>query len=117
MYCCINHPVILGGTTKTIRAEFFNDGQTPFDLQGHTVYFTLSDYVNPYSSPIIRKKAEILDNGGLYNIASVDLTPQDTVDVFGRFRYRFTVVNQLGETDAITGDIMVEICTDKESVT
>lgn len=107
---------MVGGTTKEVRAAFYSENGWPYDLTSATVNFTLTDYTNLHSEPVVRKTAShlgVTDN----NIASVVLNPSDTVNLSGRFRYRFSVIDEGGSIDAIIGDLDIATCTDKESVT
>lgn len=99
-----------------IRATFLADNGYPFDLTGHTVYFALTDYVNLCSSPAIRKEAALVESDSR-NVAAVKLTPEDTRDLAGKFKYRFTVLDGHGGADAIEGDLIITVCTDKEAIT
>lgn len=116
MDCQIDQGVLMGGTSKKIRATFLSDYGYPFNLAGHTVHFALTDYINLNSAPVLRRQAAVDENGGFYNVAVVSLTPADTVDLAGKYRYRFTVLDDKGGGDAIEGDLIITICTDKEAV-
>lgn len=101
--------VIIGGQSATIRWRLFTEANTPFNANGCTGNFSVVDYSNPNDDPLIDKSLTFSvgdDETGIKNIASVDLSPSDTLDMQGKYIYQIQIRDIDGEAEIPNQGIM-----------
>ncbi len=99
----------VGGESQTLMFNLFTIDGNDFDAGECEVGFALVHYSNKNGIPILTKKAEIWEgNNGVMNTARVDLTSEDTLDLYGRYVYQLTVNDSFGNTE-IPGQGIIDI--------
>ena len=93
--------------------RFLFDLKTPrgtdFNAEGCDVGFAIINYANKHGDPIVVKDATILMGAnGVMNLADVQLDPEDTLYLYGRYIYQLTVKYEDGTTD-IPGHGIIDI--------
>lgn len=111
----INHtynlPALLfvGGESKTFIFKLYDRYGYEFDAAGSDVGFAIINYANKNGMPIITKKATISEGlNGVMNIASVELTPEDTLYLHGRYIYQLSIVDRYNDAE-IPGQGIIDI--------
>lgn len=85
----------------TQRSLGDKDSPKPFNLFGGTAKFSIVNFLNKNSTPLVSKDMEIdmNDEDTHYNVLRVSLEPEDTVDLFGKFVYQITIRDIDGNID------------------
>ena len=95
--------MFVAGQSNTLRWRLFTEQNVPFNADGCTGNFALVDYSDKYSDePLVSKPLSFLisdDATGVKNIATVDLLPNDTLGLYGKYIYQITIKNIDGEVE------------------
>lgn len=67
------------------------------DISDMKVYFSLSSFLNDSTEPIVSKVVDPIknDEGAAYTVIG-QLTPEETVNLCGKYEYQFTFVDPSG---------------------
>lgn len=99
----------VGGESQTLLFNLLTLSGNDYDASECKVGFAVIHYTNKNGVPILTKDAEIkIGNNGIMNIAIVDLLPEDTIDLYGRFVYQITISDPAGFTE-IPGQGLIDI--------
>lgn len=73
----------------------------PFGLLGCTANFALINFVNRTGEPVLSKSMDIRINGEgtAYNVLHVELLPNETLDLHGKYIYQITIRDIDGKSD------------------
>ncbi len=93
-----------GSTQDLIFHSFFYSNKRPFDLSDCTAVFSIINFLNKYSTPILSKEMQIvsgdLDNGKkVPNLLKVTLLPRETYGLHGKFIYQISVKESATQVD------------------
>ena len=95
--------MFVAGQSNTIRWRLFTEQKAPFNADGCTGNFALVDYSDKYNTePLVSKPLSFSlgdDETGAKNIASVELLPNDTLGLYGKYIYQITVKSIDGEVE------------------
>lgn len=94
----------VGGSTQDLMFHcYFQANGRPFDLSSCEANFSLINYLNRRSEPIVSKSmtisAESDEEGAINNLLTVTLAPDDTVDLSGKYIYQITIRDVSGDVD------------------
>ncbi len=93
----------VGGSSEDLEFNLFynKDDPEPFNVFGGEANFSIVNFLNKNSTPLVSKKMEINmnDEETHYNVLRVSLEPSDTVDLFGKFVYQITIKDIDGNVD------------------
>ena len=93
----------VGGSSEDLQFNMYYDEEKtkPFNLFGGEANFSIVNFINKNSTPLVSKGMEIGMNDAEthYNVVRVSLEPADTVDLFGRFVYQITLKDIDGNVD------------------
>lgn len=93
----------VGGSSEDLQFNLFcNEADPqPFNLFGGIANFSIVNFLNKNSTPLVSKKMDISMNAEEthYNVLRVSLEPADTVDLFGKFVYQITIKDIEGNVD------------------
>lgn len=90
----------VGGSSKQIKFNLKTSKGIPYNGDGAVLNFSIVSYSNKSDIPLISKQISISqDLNGVYCIATVNLDPDDTKYLSGKFVYQITVVDEEGNTD------------------
>ena len=93
----------VGGSSEDLQFNLYydDDGPKPFNIFGGEANFSIVNFINKNSTPLVSKRMEIGSNDDkmIYNIVRVSLDPDDTVDLFGKFVYQITLKDVDGNVD------------------
>ena len=93
------------GNTRKFTINTFYGENIPANIEGATVYFTLTEYVSPGEPVFPAKQATLINNGNGYYGAEVLLAPQDTATLAGKYIYQFTLntenISYVGQGEVI----------------
>lgn len=93
----------IGGSSEDLQFDLYLDEakRQPIDLQGGAAQFSLVDFSNRTGAPIVSKEMEIQKNKAQtgHNVVYVSLSPEDTVDLFGKYVYQITLRDAGGNID------------------
>lgn len=85
----------VGGSSEDLAFHVYCDktNPKPFGLTGCTANFSIINFINKNGTPIISKTMTVTmdELKNFYNVLSVSLKPDDTVDLFGKFVYQITI--------------------------
>ena len=93
----------VGGSSEDLQFFMYTNESNPkpFDLHGGEANFTIVNFINKNSTPLVSKKMEI----GLNleethrSVLRVSLDPSDTVNLFGKFVYQISIKDVDGNID------------------
>lgn len=82
--------------------------QRPFDMSGCVANFSVVNYMNKTGLPIISKQMDIRQNADAthYSVLHVELTPNETLDLFGKYIYQVIIKDSDGSVDVPQQGIM-----------
>lgn len=93
----------VGGSSEDLQFNLFCDKSDPkpFNIFGGEANFSIVNFLNKNSTPLVSKKMDINMNNEEthYNVLRVYLEPADTVDLFGKFVYQITIRDIDGNVD------------------
>lgn len=93
----------VGGSSEDLQFNLFcNEADPePFSIFGGEANFSIVNFLNKNSTPLVSKKMDISmnDEETHYNVLRVSLEPADTVDLFGKFVYQITIRDIDGNVD------------------
>jgi len=99
----------IGGESQVFLFTLLTPKGYDFDASDCTVKFAIINYSNKNGKPLLIKDAEILKGlNGIMNIASVELLPEDTVYLSGRFVYQLSIADAYDNTE-IPGQGIVDV--------
>lgn len=94
------------GSTRNFTVNTFSGLGAPFDLTGATVTFSLVDYIN-LGAPVLTKPASLIRSNGGNCGATAKLEPADTVSLFGKYIYQFSIVDIGGDAYIARGLVVI----------
>lgn len=92
----------VAGQSKTLQWRLLTESRRPFNAEGCIGNFAVVDYSDKTSDPIISKPLTFRigdDVTKFKSIASVDLTPNDTIGLFGKYIYQIIIRDVDGEAE------------------
>lgn len=93
----------IGGSSEDLQFDLYLDEakKQPINLQGGSARFALVDFSNKTGAPLVSKDMEVQagKTQAYYNIVCVSLSPEDTVDLFGKYVYQITLRDADGNID------------------
>lgn len=93
----------VGGSSEDLQFNLFcNEADPePFSIFGGEANFSIVNFLNKNSTPLVSKKMKIgmNDEETHYNILRISLEPADTADLFGKFVYQITIRDIDGNVD------------------
>ena len=99
----------IGGESQVLLFNLLTISGTDFDAENCTVGFAVIHYANKNGVPIFTKDVEIkMGKNNIMNIAQVDILPEDTIGLYGRYVYQITVRDYDGVTE-IPGQGIINI--------
>ena len=104
---CSYDPYILptinfvGGESKTLIFDtYYENKSQPCVLRNSTSEFAIIDFINRSGSPILRKPMSVLnEDDGTSNSLTVNLLPDDTVKLEGKYVYQISIKDGLGNVE------------------
>lgn len=107
----------VGGSSEDLKFNLYYDeaDPKPFNLFGGEANFSIVNFINKNSTPLVSKGMEISMNEEEthYSVLRVSLDPADTVDLFGKFVYQITLKDIDGNVDPRQGIINIHNNIDK----
>lgn len=93
----------IGGSSEDLEFNlYYNEtAPEPFTLYGGKANFSIVNFINKNSTPVLSKQMEISlnDDQTSYNVVRVSLEPADTVDLSGKFVYQIILTDVDGNVD------------------
>lgn len=90
----------VGGESRQIYFQIYTRTNKYYDASGCEIEFSIINYSNKNGEPEVIKKATIKNNlAGAPCIAEVDLLPEDTVHLYGRYIYQLSIRDEIGEVE------------------
>lgn len=90
----------IGGESQKFIFTLLTPNGYDYDASECTVNFAIINYSNKNGKPLLIKEAEIIKGlNGIMNIASVELLPEDTVYLSGRFVYQISIADAYDNTE------------------
>ena len=99
----------VGGETQSFLFNLKTAAGNEYDATGCSVAFAIINYTNKNGVPILTKTVSLTTgpDGGL-SYGLVDLLPEDTVGLHGRYVYQVSIKDAKGETE-IPGQGLIDI--------
>lgn len=89
-----------------LKTPYGND----FNADSCTVHFAIINYANKHGEPVVSKDAQIIMGPNeMMNIAVVELEPEDTLYLYGRYIYQLTVLDTMSGVTDIPGQGIMDI--------
>lgn len=92
----------VSGQSNTLRWRLFTSARTPFNADGCVGNFSVVDYSLPVSEPLISKPLEFSVGDyelNVKNLATVELQPEDTLGLYGKYIYQITIQDVDGSVE------------------
>lgn len=92
---------LMAGQTVTFNWVLYDKDKEPVDALEFSGNFSVVSDTDRLADPILSKSITFAldDDSGDYNIATVDLDPEETVSWYGRYLYQLTFINGDGEVE------------------
>lgn len=94
--------IFVSGQSNTLRWRLFTPAKLPFNAEGCTGNFSVVDYSDKTGDPLISKPLTFVigdDETKVKNIAVVELSPDDTLGLYGKYIYQITIRDVDGEVE------------------
>ena len=92
---------LVAGQTVTFNWNLYDKDKEAINAIEFSGTFSVVSYKDRLADPILSKSMTFTsdDDSGDYNIATVDLDPEETVSWYGRYLYQLTFINGDGEIE------------------
>lgn len=105
------------GEAKKLSIPIYNSANHQIDMTGMAARFAISDPINQDSEPfVIQDCTVVLPDGASCAILSVELAPEDTVNLCGQYIYQVTVKNAEGRPGILKGVLTIAANYDKAAI-
>jgi hypothetical protein len=99
----------IGGGSQKFRFRLVTPRGGSYDANGCNAVFSLINYSNKNGEPLVVKNASLeIGDDGVPNIAVVELLPEDTVDMYGRYVYQLSIRDAWDEVE-LPGQGLIDI--------
>lgn len=89
----------IGGFSEDMIFNLKNEHGVPFDANGLEVDFSIISYADKLGTPVISKYATLVDDGtGAFTILKINFTPNESVDLYGKYIYQITFKNSTNKS-------------------
>lgn len=92
----------VGGETQDLAFNiYFYANKRPYSLSGCTANFSIVSFRNRIGTPILTKEMGVAFNteGTINNVLTVTLSPEETVDLFGKYIYEIQMRDIDGDVE------------------
>lgn len=72
---------LYAGSTEELSIDVFNLNGSDIELSGFVIEWVLTPVSFKYADPLLKKTATIVESGGLYNRAVVELLDSETINL------------------------------------
>lgn len=105
------------GESKNITIPIYNTAKKQIDATGMTARFSISDFVNIASEPLVTKSCSVIvQDGELMAVLFVVLEPEDTVNIYGKYIYQITAKDSQGSLGVLRGVLHIAPNNDKTGI-
>lgn len=99
---------MVAGETQILIVPVYSTTGRQIDATGMTAKFAITDFLFRDSNPIVTKDCTIVSgNSTSMRVLRVQLDPEDTIDIYGKYVYQFTATDDAGSIYATQGSIFV----------
>ena len=89
-----------GSSQKLVFNIYHTTTERPYELSAAEVNFSVVSHLGKLGNPIISKLMTISGSSGdINNVASVELTPDDTVNLNGKYIYQISIKDVQGTVE------------------
>lgn len=87
----------VGGSTQdfAFQCRQHKTGR-PLDMSECQADFSIIEYVNKYGDPLVSKTMDVIKLDGVNSQLFVSITPEDTVDLWGKYIYQISIKDANG---------------------
>ncbi len=108
----------VGGESQSLYFHLYTKDGGVFDANGCEASLSIINFQHSTGDPTFVKNVAILENeNGVRNIALVNLLPNDTVNLFGRYVYQLSIRDPDGDIELHKGQFDITNNTCKSFVT
>lgn len=105
------------GESKHITIPIYNTAKKQIDASGMTARFSISDFVNIATAPLVTKNCSVIaQEGELMAVLFVALEPEDTVDIHGKYIYQITAKDFQGSFGVLRGVLHIAPNNDRNGI-
>lgn len=99
----------VGGETQNLAFHiYFCRDDKPYGLSGCNCNFSIINHVNKNGVPVISKQMTITtDDLGIDNVLEVKIDPKDTVDLYGKYVYQISIMDEYDNTEVRQGVLYI----------
>ena len=88
---------MVGGESQKRVFTLYNSKKQECDISGGSANFAVVDFANLSGTPYISKPVEITQSeSGNYSVLSIELSPNETVNLFGKLVYQISIKDGSG---------------------
>ena len=99
---------LVAGQSKTLGFNLWTESGDPFNGDGCTGNFSVVNYSNKNTIVMSKVMAfESSEDDDVYNVATVDLDPSDTLGLYGKYVYQITIIDGDGDVEIPNQGIML----------
>lgn len=97
----------VGGKTQELRFNLKDKNGEPYNASGSTVNFSICDYSYKTGAPLLSLTPTLIaDENGVADMLYITITPEDTLNLFGKYIYQITIVDISGRVEIPNQGIM-----------
>lgn len=98
----------VGGKTQELNFRLKRPDGTPYNARACTANFAICNYSNKTGTPFVSITPEFRteESGGVINILHIDLPATDTLELFGKYIYQITIIDDNGNVEIPNQGIM-----------
>lgn len=105
------------GESKNITIPIYNTGNKQIDASGMTARLAVSEFGNIAADPLFTKNCSVVaQEGELMAVLFVDLVPEDTVNLYGKYIYQITAKDFQGAFGVLRGVLHISPNNDKTGI-
>ena len=108
---------MVAGETQNITILLYTTKNRQLDATGMYARFAVTDFINQDSEPILTKVCTIITPQDEYPaVLNCRLTPDDTIDLGGKYIYQITVMDIDDSVAILKGDMLIDRNCDREAL-
>lgn len=105
------------GESKSFTIPIYNNSKKQINATGMIARLAICSYVTAGMSPLVLKQCSVVDWDQGMAVLRVDLDPEDTIDLHGKFIYQITAKDVAGDLGVLRGYLYVAPNGDPTAIT
>jgi len=107
---------MVAGESKSITIPIYNRKGKQIDATGMTARFAINSFVTPNMAPLTFRDCEVVKDGSVLAALRVNLLPEDTAELRGKFLYQITAKDMEDNIGVMQGYLFIHMNGDRDAI-